>query len=252
MLASSRCLSTALLIACGLAQATAADPLADGFKTPPSSAMPRTWWHWTNGHVTTEGITKDLEWMHRVGIGRFQLADVAAGGGQTIDEPLDFGSPKWLAAVKHAAAEAKRLGLEMTIFSSSGWSLTTYATAFPTPAPAAEDDADGRVLLDLGEVLDLAEVRLNGQSLGIAWKPPYRIDVTAALKPAGEDNHLEVAVTNQWGNRILGDRVGPPDQRVLGEVPRGFGPPARDPRPSGLLGPVRLVTETASDTAAGN
>jgi hypothetical protein len=126
MRASSRWLSTAVLIACGLAQAQAQAPVAllDGFKNPPSAAQPRTWWHWTNGHVTTEGITKDLEWMHRVGIGGFQLADVAAGGGQTIDKPLPFGSPEWLAAVKHAAAEAERLGLEMTIFSSSGWSLT--------------------------------------------------------------------------------------------------------------------------------
>jgi hypothetical protein len=127
-LKTSRCLTTALLIACGLAQAPAqvpvADALLDGFNNPPAAALPRTWWHWTNGHVTTEGITKDLEWMQRVGIGGFQLADVAAGGGQTIDKPLPFGSPEWLAAVKHAASEAKRLGLEMTIFSSSGWSLT--------------------------------------------------------------------------------------------------------------------------------
>jgi hypothetical protein len=131
-LKAARCLTTALLIACGLAQATAqapaqvpvADALLDGFENPPAAALPRTWWHWTNGHVTTEGITKDLEWMHRVGIGGFQLADVAAGGGQTIDRPLPFGSSEWLAAVKHAASEAERLGLEMTIFSSSGWSLT--------------------------------------------------------------------------------------------------------------------------------
>jgi hypothetical protein len=128
MIALSRHLATALLLACGLAQAptqaTAADSFVNGFKTPPPDAQPRTWWHWTNGHVTTEGITKDLEWMQRVGIGGFQLADVAAGGGQTIDKPLPFGSPEWLAAVKHAANEAERLGLEMTIFSSSGWSLT--------------------------------------------------------------------------------------------------------------------------------
>jgi hypothetical protein len=107
-----------------VAQPPVADPLADGFRHPPAAALPRTWWHWTNGHVTQYGITKDLEWMHRVGIGGMQLADVAAGGGQTIDQPLAFGSPGWLDAVKHAAAEAQRLGLELTIFSSSGWSLT--------------------------------------------------------------------------------------------------------------------------------
>ena len=58
---------------------TSSDPLLTGFRNPPDSARPRTWWHWTNGNVTETGITKDLEWMKRVGIGGFQLADVSAG-----------------------------------------------------------------------------------------------------------------------------------------------------------------------------
>ncbi|HWB86528.1 MAG TPA: glycosyl hydrolase [Bryobacteraceae bacterium] len=99
-----------------------ADPLEQGFKNPPDSAKPRTWWHWTNGNVTKEGITKDLEWMHRVGIGGFQLADVASGNGQVVEKKIYFGTPEWLDAVRHSAAEAKRLGLEMSIFSSDGWS----------------------------------------------------------------------------------------------------------------------------------
>ena len=61
-----------------------ADALAQGFRNPPDSAKPRTWWHWTSGNVTLVGITKDLEWMKRVGIAGFQLADVGTGGGQTI------------------------------------------------------------------------------------------------------------------------------------------------------------------------
>jgi len=106
-----------------LAQAPA-DSLAQGFQHPPASARPRTWWHWTASNVTTDGITKDLEWMKRVGIAGFQLADVNAGGGQTVQQKIVFGTPEWLAAVRHAAAEADRLGLEMTIFSSPGWSET--------------------------------------------------------------------------------------------------------------------------------
>src|SRR5688572_5021036 len=102
--------------------ATAA--LAEGFRTPPDSAKPRTWWHWTGGNVTHEGITRDLEWMKRVGIGGFQLADVSAGGGQTVERTIGFGSPEWYDAVRHAAAEANRLGLEMALFSSPGWSET--------------------------------------------------------------------------------------------------------------------------------
>ncbi|HKP15655.1 MAG TPA: glycosyl hydrolase [Gemmatimonadaceae bacterium] len=100
------------------------DSLEIGFRTPPASARPRTWWHWTQSNVTKEGITKDLEWMKRVGIAGFQLADVNAGGGQTVERKIVFGTPEWLDAVRHAAAEADRLGLEMDLFASPGWSLT--------------------------------------------------------------------------------------------------------------------------------
>lgn len=101
-----------------------ADSLEQGFKQPLDSARPRTWWHWTRSNITKEGITKDLEWMKRAGIAGFQLADVNAGGGQTVDKKIEFGTPEWFDAVRHAASEADRLGLEMTIFSSAGWSET--------------------------------------------------------------------------------------------------------------------------------
>src|SRR4051794_20798705 len=103
---------------------SAGEALEQGFAAPPESAKPRTWWHWTNGNVTKEGITKDLEWMKRVGIGGMHLADVGSGGGQTVEKKILFGSPEWYDAVHHAASEADRLGLEMTVFSSAGWSET--------------------------------------------------------------------------------------------------------------------------------
>ncbi|HEU4720943.1 MAG TPA: glycosyl hydrolase, partial [Gemmatimonadaceae bacterium] len=102
----------------------ATDSLEIGFRNPPASARPRTWWHWTGSNVTKDGITKDLEWMKRAGIAGFQLADVAAGGGQPVDRKIVFGTPEWLDAVRHAAAEADRLGLEMDLFASPGWSIT--------------------------------------------------------------------------------------------------------------------------------
>jgi hypothetical protein len=111
-------------LACWAPAQGPADALERGFRTPPESAKPRTWWHWTGGNITKEGITKDLEWMKRVGIGGFQLADVSMGSGQSVDKKIAFGTPEWLDAVRHAASEADRLGLEMAIFSSPGWSET--------------------------------------------------------------------------------------------------------------------------------
>lgn len=97
--------------------------LERGFITPPFSAKPHTWWHWTSGNVTIDGITHDLEWMKRAGIAGFQIADVDFGFGHMVEDKIMFSSPEWLNAVKYAAEEAERLDLEMAIFSSAGWSL---------------------------------------------------------------------------------------------------------------------------------
>src|SRR6185437_3487918 len=99
------------------------EALSQGFVTPPDSAKPRTWWHWTNGNVTETGITKDLEWMKRVGIGGFQLVDVASGNGQVVEPKINFGTEEWYHAVRHSAELAKQLNLEMSIFSCAGWSM---------------------------------------------------------------------------------------------------------------------------------
>jgi hypothetical protein len=86
---------TALSALSGLAPAQApGDAMEQGFKSPPDSARPRTWWHWTGSNITREGITKDLEWMKRAGIGGFQLADVSMGAGQVVDKKLAFGTPE--------------------------------------------------------------------------------------------------------------------------------------------------------------
>ena len=63
--------------------------------------------------------------------------------------------------------------------------------------------------LDLGEVKNLAEVLVNGQSAGVLWKPPFRADVTGLLKPGR--NRLEIKVTNLWVNRMVGDEMQPDD-----------------------------------------
>ncbi|MES2274656.1 MAG: glycosyl hydrolase [Bacteroidota bacterium] len=115
---------TCLLLLLNIPAFAQNDNLKADFKNPPPGAWPRAWWHWTNSNVTKDGITKDLEWMKRVGIQGMQLGDVASGGGQVVANKTVFGSPEWLDAVKYTATEAERLKLEMTMFTSAGWSLT--------------------------------------------------------------------------------------------------------------------------------
>jgi hypothetical protein len=108
-------------------------------------------------------------------------------------------------------------------------------------APRSWFRPGGKLLLDLGRVGDLARVSVNGKDLGIVWKPPFAVDVTDALKPG--TNRLEIRVTNEWTNRIAGDRAAPEGERVLGGAPgRAFGRPQPLPE-SGLLGPVQVKSQ---------
>jgi len=117
-------LTAAMTAACALvaSHALAADALAEGFASPPASAKPFVWWHWMNGNITQDGITHDLEWMNRIGIGGFQNFDAALGTPQVVKERLIFMTPPWRDAFKHAVLTADRLGLEMSIAGSPGWS----------------------------------------------------------------------------------------------------------------------------------
>jgi hypothetical protein len=105
---------------------------------------------------------------------------------------------------------------------------------------AADAVATGRVLwLDLGNVKEIAEVKLNGRDLGIWWKPPFRGDVTSAVR-AGK-NTLEIRVTNLWPNRLIGDQKLPEKERHTWAT---FNPFKADSPllESGLLGPVQIKT----------
>jgi hypothetical protein len=117
------CLAAAVLGAWAVS-AQNADPLARGFENPPESAKPRVWWHWMNGNITKEGIKLDLEWMKRVGIGGFQNFDAALNTPQVVEHRLVYMTPEWKDAFRYAATLADRLGLEMAIAGSPGWSET--------------------------------------------------------------------------------------------------------------------------------
>ena len=94
------------------------------------------------------------------------------------------------------------------------------------------------VWIDLGDVKNLAEVSVNGKSLGIVWHTPYRVDVTSALKPG--DNQLVVKVVNAWVNRLIGDQQPGATKYTFADVK-----PYRANSPllaSGLIGPVTVYS----------
>ncbi len=104
-------------------------------------------------------------------------------------------------------------------------------------APSAWFRSGARLVLDLGKVKEIAEVSVNGQPVGLAWRPPFRVDVTGALKPG--PNRLEVRITNLWANRMIGDAQPSTEKQYTFSTFK----PYKSDSPlleSGLLGPVRL------------
>ena len=104
-----------------------------GFVHPPDSARPWVYWFWMDGNVTRAGITADLEAMRRVGIGGVLLMDVTQG---LPAGPVQFGSSEWHELFKYAVAEAGRLGLDVTMSNSAGW--TGSGGPWITPALAMQ------------------------------------------------------------------------------------------------------------------
>ena len=108
-----------------------------------------------------------------------------------------------------------------------------YRRSFDLPSELS----DGALTLNLGDVRELAEVRLNGKSLGVVWARPLRVDLPPGLRRQG--NQLEIEVVNFWPNRIIGDQSLPEKDRFTHTNIRKL---TRDVAlmPSGLLGPVAI------------
>ncbi len=213
------------------------------------------------GQVVLEASTSgDYEWVTAAGkAGRATVAGTApaiqiagpwevkfqthrgAPPAVTLDELISW-SAHTNAGVKYFSGEA------------------SYQSSFAMNAQPA--GANPKWYLDLGRVAVMARVSLNGKDLGTLWKPPYRVDVSSAIRPG--ENRLEIQVVNLWPNRLIGDEQLPEDsdrnpngtlkawpQWLLDGQPSPTGritftswrlwKKAEPLRESGLLGPVQIV-----------
>jgi len=114
--------------------------------------------------------------------------------------------PKWGGPAKPVTFEkledwSKHSDPGIRCYSGTAIYRTTFQSKIQNPK--------SKISLDLGKVAIMADVTLNGKPLGILWKPPFRVDVTGALKPG--ENALELRVVNLWINRMIGDEQLPED-----------------------------------------
>lgn len=112
--------------------------------------------------------------------------------------------------------------------------IASYSKAFASPKGWK---AGQPLWLDLGEVREVAEVRVNGKLAGYAWHAPYRVEISGAVKPG--QNKLEVRVGNLWVNRLIGDAQ-PGTTKLTNTALPTYRPDAPLQK-SGLIGPVVLI-----------
>ncbi len=162
----------------------------------------------------------------------------------TIDAPWDVtfqqnrGAPEKITLARlESWSESKDEGVKY--FSGTATYTKTVNASPDWFKPGAQ------LWLDLGSVKNLAEVNVNGKSLGILWKAPFRVNVENALKPGA--NTVEIKVTNLWVNRIIGDRQPNAAKQYTFTFPAAYR--ADSPLvPSGLLGPVRIIQDKVDDS----
>ncbi len=116
------------LVFIGFISACSADELDEAFRHPPSSARPEVLWMWMGGNISRDGITRDLKALKDAGFGGatvFSLADVCTPWAGRIGNPpapeiIAFTAP-WWEMVRHAASEARRLGLDFGVHNCAGY-----------------------------------------------------------------------------------------------------------------------------------
>lgn len=98
-----------------------------------------------------------------------------------------------------------------------------------------KSERDSRVFLKLGNVYNVASVRINGVPCGTAWTAPYEVEVTHALKKG--KNTIEIEVVNTWANALLGADEGKAPFDGIWTNAR-YRMEEKELIPAGLLGPL--------------
>lgn len=126
------------------------------FDKPPKSTRPHVYWYWVSNNISKEGIRKDLEAMARIGIGGVIIAQI--GYKDSPVGKVSMFSNEWWDCLTFAMEEAARLGIEVSLFNSPGWSGTGGPWIKPQQAM---------------RYLDVREYRVKGPKRLVMQLPDY-------------------------------------------------------------------------------
>lgn len=184
----------------------------EDFRSPDRDYAPMTWWHWINGHLTKDGIRKDLLAMHKVGIRGVQVFNTHM---YLPPGPVEFNSEEWYDLTGYAIRLCDSLGMKFCITSGAGWS----GSGGPW---ITKDRAMKR--------MTMSETRVPGGKVRIKLEMPpvkddyYREIVVQAI-PAGYmggqisdlegKSLLKNSTSLDYGYGTLGDAISPRDIKNL-------------------------------------
>jgi len=150
------------------------------FQNPPAASMVHAWWHWVDGNITEEGITKDLEAMHEKGISQVTILNIGFYPDRNYGgKRITFNSPEWYRMFKFALEEANRLDIMVGVHNCDGWA--TSGGPWVTPEHAMKKITWNKTIVT------------GGQQLKMKLKTPYSIndyykDVTILALPSEYPN----------------------------------------------------------------
>ncbi len=225
------------------------------------------WWDPFTGKITGAGSGLSLHfdlapYESRVVVFTNQSASPLQQQASAPFAPIDLSRDWKVTFGKSGAEETMQTLHSWTDYAAQKYysGTATYTRSVEIPEGVAKS---GRVLLDFGEgtpvareelhqagmrawydppVREVAVVTVNGKPAGDLWHPPYRLNVTGLLH-AGT-NELRIVVANTAINELAGRAA--PDYRLLNlRYGEKFTPQDMDhlePLPSGILGPVRLIS----------
>jgi hypothetical protein len=196
-----------LLLASFLACSTYADSLESRFATPPETTKPRCYWYWMDGQITKEGITRDLEAMKRVGIGEGYIGVISGQSGTPTTSTSKALTDEWWSYIEHAVREGTRLGVDVGLFNSPGWSQSGGPWVKPSQAM---------------RYVTLPELRLHGPQRfeGKLPLPPGEFQDLAVLAfpaPAGEGEMAKI--TSRTPTRVTFEMLAPFTARSVTVLP---------------------------------
>ncbi|MFD2099055.1 glycosyl hydrolase [Flagellimonas iocasae] len=138
-----------------------------------------------------------------------------------------------------ASATFETLG-SWTVNKDDGIKFFSGTATYTNTVTMDEVPTSGKVILDLGEVKDVAEVTVNDKNLGVLWKTPFTTDITDVIKTG--ENTLKINVTNVWANRLIRDAQ-PEVQEKITYTTMPFYQGNEPLLPSGLLGEVKILLQ---------